>query len=462
MAYGNGFVKRFYDLAPYGIKNLFASSYGLLQRNKRYGKHFAEELLLLSESQYWNKDRLSEYQNKRLACFIEGIKDKIPYYKNNYAYADLSNGGSEINKYPILSKKLVKQNIKDFYAPILNNVIWGHTSGTTGSAMIFPLSLEAYQKEYAFRSLHYKWGGIDLVNRDKIAMCSGHPVTWYGRNKPPFWTYDLINNHMFFSSYHMSESNMKNYVLKLEQFNPKLIHGYPSSIYLLALAFKKYGKKRMEIKAIYTSSETLLDFQRKKIEEIFQVKVFNWYGTSEMSANIVECEKGELHLKSEHSYIEILSNEGHPCKPGESGRIISTNFNNSAFPLIRYDLGDTVTISENQVSRCGRNGLLIDYIDGRIEDYILTPDGRYVGRLDHLFKDAVNVIEAQIEQQRLEEVILKIVRGSKYSEEDEMLIMKESKIRLGDSIKISFEYVNQIPRSETGKFRFIISKLGRI
>jgi len=169
-----------------------------------------------------------------------------------------------------------------------------------------------------------------------------------------------------------------------------------------------------------------------------------------------------LHLKAEHSYIEILNNSNQPSKTGETGRIVSTNYNNYAFPLIRYEIGDTVTISKNQVSKCGRSGLLIDSIEGRVEDYILTPDGRFVGRLDHLFKDAVNVTEAQIFQAKLEEVVLRIVRGSGYSKEDEMFILKEARMRFGNSIKILFEYVDQIPRTSSGKFRFVISEISTL
>jgi phenylacetate-CoA ligase len=309
--------------------------------------------------------------------------------------------------------------------------------------------------------MHYKWGGVEFQKRDKIAMCSGHPVALPGRSKPPFWSYDMVNNHLFFSSYHMGGDTLEYYIKKLENFDPLLIHGYPSSVYLLALAYKKYGKKKLALKSIYTSSETLLAFQRKTIEEAFGVKVYNWYGTSEMTANIVECECGELHLKAEHSFTEILKDNNEPCKPGETGRIVSTNFNNIAFPLIRYDVGDMATVAINQVAKCERSGLLITHIEGRKEDYIVTPDGRVIGRLDHLFKDAVNVMEAQIIQEVKEEIVLRIVKKETYTQNDEQLILNEARVRLGNVIRITFEYVEKIPRAKSGKYQFIISKIQR-
>ena len=54
--------------------------------------------------------------------------------------------------------------------------------------------------------------------------------------------------------------------------------------------------------------------------------------------------------------------------------------------------------------------MILDEILGRIEDYIITPEGRFVGRLDHLFKDAKYVKNGQIVQNDIEQVIIRIER----------------------------------------------------
>jgi phenylacetate-CoA ligase len=79
--------------------------------------------------------------------------------------------------------------------------------------------------------------------------------------------------------------------------------------------------------------------------------------------------------------------------------------------------------------------------------------------LSILLKDAINVIEAQIEQPCIEEVVLRIVRNNYYSKKDEVQIKHAARARLGNSIKISFDYVDEIPRASNGKFRFVISKI---
>ncbi|MGG9964375.1 phenylacetate--CoA ligase family protein [Ferruginibacter sp. SUN106] len=459
MGYGNKFIKDLFDKAPYPFKVFITSAYGMQQRKKRFGPFFKEQIAFLDKAQYWKEAELKNYQQQKLAAFFAAIKE-VPFYQQNEPYKTLlASDTIALGDFPVLAKQTVKRNSKEFYNTAGKKVYWGHTSGTTGSAMVFPLSEQAYQYEYAFREMHYRWGGASFEGKDKIAACAGHPVAIPGRTKPPFWAFDKANNHLFFSSYHMSSETLPFYIEQLEKFDPLLLHGYPSSMYLLALAYKKYGKKKLQLKAVFTASESLLDFQRQAIEESFNVKVFNWYGTSEMSANIVECECGELHLKEEHSVVEILNEDNQPCKPGETGRVVSTNFNNTAFPLIRYDVGDMVTVAVNQVAKCGRGGLLIDKVEGRIEDYVITPEGKIVGRLDHLFKDAVNVVEAQIVQPTKETIILKVVKDKNYTQKDEEQIIQEARVRLGSGMKITFEYVDRIPRTKNGKYRFILSQV---
>ncbi|MFA5404088.1 MAG: hypothetical protein WC358_04060 [Ignavibacteria bacterium] len=452
MVYNNKIAETLYFISPHIIKNCLFSLYGFSQKKGRYGGRYKYYYDFLTESQFWDSKKLQDYQKNEIEKIIDAIKD-VPIYRDR----DLKS----IAQFPILSKDNIRSDFEKYLNIRLKKIPhkWNHTSGTSGQSLVFPLTVETLQREYAFRAIHYSWAGVSLTKKEPIAMVAGHPVAYFKRNKPPFWTYDFSNNWLLFSSYHLTEDNLKYYVKELDKFSPVLIHGYPSSIYLLSLAYKKWGLNKLKLKGIFTASETLLDYQRKEIESTFQVKIFNWYGNSEMTANIVECEKGELHLKYEHSYVEILKNDNTFAKPGEIGRLICTAFTNIAFPLIRYDIGDVVKISENQNSKCGRGGLIIDSIEGRKEDYIFTPDGRIIGRLDHLFKDSVNIIEAQIYQDNIESVELKIVVNNEFSKKDEEKLLRESRLRLGDSIKIKIEIVPFIQRNENGKFRFIISKL---
>ncbi len=159
-------------------------------------------------------------------------------------------------------------------------------------------------------------------------------------------------------------------------------------------------------------------------------------------------------MDEDYAHIEFLHVDG------DSYRIIGTNYTNYAFPLIRYDTGDVAELeSEEKKCPCGIPGRLVKSIDGRKEDYVLTPDGRRIGRLDHIFKDMVNIKECQIFQEHVERVVFRIVRGKEYTEKDEKKLLYEARSRLGNQIEISIDYVEAIERTTQGKLRFVISKI---
>jgi phenylacetate-CoA ligase len=462
ISYGSKRERMIYYAAPFFLKNLLASAYGVVQRCDRYGRSYREARSFLQAAQYWSRDELEAYSWNLAREFVRRALASVPYYRRTRHHSRVDHP-SDLPGIPVLSKNEVRDHLQQFCADDLKRIPhrWRHTSGTTGKSLVFPLSHECFQREYAFRVLHYSWGGVDFAGRDKIALCAGHPVAFYDRMTPPFWVHDFANNCMLLSSYHLTNENLPHYIAALERFQPVMIGGYPSSVYLLALAYQKHGRGTLRLRSVFTASETLFDRQRRTIASAFGAKVFNWYGNSEMCANIVECEQGELHLKLEHSYVEILNAEQAPCRPGETGRLVCTGFGNEAFPLLRYDVGDVVTLSKNQTPKCGRGGRLIDEVIGRMEDYVVTPDGRFVGRLDHLFKDSRHVKEAQIVQNRIDELVVRLVTDEAYGARDEGAIREEGRLRLGSSIALRFEYVDQLPRSRNGKTRFIESSLNQ-
>jgi phenylacetate-CoA ligase len=129
-------------------------------------------------------------------------------------------------------------------------------------------------------------------------------------------------------------------------------------------------------------------------------------------------------------------------------------------PLIRYRVGDRAVAREGNCA-CGCGFPLIERVEGRIEDYLRTPDGRLIGRVDHLFKDVQHVREAQIVQKRLDTIVARVVRADGYNAQDERTILTEARQRLGPSVQITFEYPDAIERTSSGKFRFIVSQLPR-
>ena len=464
MGYEPGWIKDVYDRAPYVLKNVLTTAYGLRQRRARYGRHYRAFLEQLRRDEHLDSVTLRDRQLQQVRTFLVRAERDSPFHRERFARAGFSPRElaalDQLSSLPLLSKQEVRRDTRRIISERLGELDarWIRTSGTTGTALRFPTSASCFQREHAFRVAHYGWAGLSFDRRERVACVAGHPVAAADRASPPFWSHDHADRWLYMSSYHLSERNLPAYIRELERFQPVMLTGYPSSIHLLAQAWSRWGQRRLPLRAVFTASETLLDHQRRAIEAAFGTKVFVWYGNAEMCANIVECEHGTLHGRLEHSYLEVVDAEG---KPAREGRLVCTGFGNDAFPLIRYDIGDIVGRSRAVACPCGRPGELFERVVGRTEDYVRTPDGRYIGCLDHIFRNAANVHEAQVVQRELDVLTLRIVRSPAYGAADERALETAARVRLGPFIAVRFEYVDALERTRSGKFQFVVSALAR-
>ena len=438
-----------FNISPYPLKVLFCSIVGYYKSNQKYGRHFFDCLNFLLNSDLQIKQSKA---NDELYKFLKKMKANSNFYRN------LIPDTLDINLVPIINKNIVLNNYKKI---ILEKPYkMGSSSGTTGTPLRVPYSKYVYQREFAF--WWYHWGLAGIKQGDKIATIAGHKVTEVSRNKPPFWLYNLADNQLFFSSYHLSPANIPYYIMKLNSFKPDFIFGYPSSIFTLSKYILENGTPiYFKPKMILTSSEKTYSFQRRSIEAAFKTKLYIMYGNAEYCGHIVECAFGKLHVQPNHSYVRIVKNNGEEAKYGESGFLVATNFSNYSFPLINYNTLDIVKLSNDQNCKCHYGGIIIDTIEGRNEDFIITPEKRIIYRLGHIFKNAENIRNAQIEQTHIDSITLRIERQPLYSTKNEDLIRSEAKSRLGDSIGLHFEYVDEIQKNENGKFKFLIQRMSK-
>lgn len=254
-----------------------------------------------------------------------------------------------------------------------------------------------------------------------------------------------------FSAYHLGQSTAQEYFSALADQGIEWLHGYPSIISLLA-KYKVALSMDYRPRIISFGAESLTTPQRVAIVEAFpDAALIQHYGLAEAVANISQCPCGSLHVDEDFSWVEFLPL---PDQPGLF-RLIGTNWTNAAFPLFRYDTGDIVSLSEPSCS-CGSSWRVVGDIDGRVEDFVELPNGAKVGRLDHIFKDMVNIAEAQIRQEKSGNLIIIVVRGGDYSDADEKALLDESRKRLGNEINIGIEYCKTIPRTRSGKLRLVV------
>jgi len=215
---------------------------------------------------------------------------------------------------------------------------------------------------------------------------------------------------------------------------------------------------RGRLAGVFTSSESLLAFQRATIEEAFGAPVRDRYGTSEFAVSMTACAENRLHVDMEFCIVEVEPAE--ETDEWVRGPLLVTGLAEPATPWIRYRIGDVGTRLKRPCT-CGRAGDVFLDVDGRVEDYVMTPDGRLVGRLDHIFKDQLRIAEAQILQETREAIEVRLVPRGEWDAASERDLVKEIRSRLGDEIRIDLRPVDSIPREPNGKFRAVKSKVGR-
>jgi phenylacetate-CoA ligase len=387
----------------------------------------------------------------------------VPYYRDleSKGVFSLDNIKSlnDIEQLPILSKEIIRNTPYLFISERFRRRELSpiKTSGTTGKSLTVFVNKESRRQEYAFFSRFKEWAGID--DSQENVTFAGRTIVAPERDKPPFWRYNQkMKNHLF-SSYHLSQKNLRDYFEKLKSIQPHFIDSYPSSIYTIAKFMYDNDLSGIHPKAIITSSETLLGFQRDLIETVFGCRIYDQYGAVEQVIFVSQCEHGKYHIHPEFCYVEFLRSDGSHARPGETARLICTGFINKAMPFIRYDIGDTAVLAMDQSCDCGRHFPVIEKIIGRSDDILVMRDGRQVGRLSPVFKVSPSIKEAQVIQEDYDRITLNIVPGQTFEKNHVEAIVYELKKRVGAEANIQIQIMDSIPRTSAGKFRAVISRV---
>lgn len=455
-------LTKIYDNSPVFVQNMMVSAYGAKLYYERYFRRDREYMEKLMVSQWFSRDRLISLQRDKLQVLLKYAGASVPYYRQLFAdislNADDVKGVEDLGKFPLLQKETVRTMASDLVSSTLptSNLVPLNTSGTTGKSLKVYVDIPSRRACYCFTSRFHQWAGLPD---------SRHNVTFGGRaivprtqNKNIFWRYNAAMDNYLFSSYHISDESLPFILEKLRRIRPRFIEGYPSAAFLLA---RYILENKIEIdspKAIITSGETLLENQREMIEKAFSCAVFDQYGCTEQALFVSQCERGSYHVHPEFGIVEILDENGRQQERGKVGRVVCTSFMNRAMPLIRYDLGDSAAWGKEKCD-CGRSFPVIEKIYGRQEDFIKTPRGDLVGRLDPIFKGLDSIKLAQIIQTKLHEITVKIVPGKNYSKADGVVVKQELQKRVGQEMEIELKIVDEIKITNNGKFKAVISKI---
>jgi phenylacetate-CoA ligase len=303
------------------------------------------------------------------------------------------------------------------------------------------------------------WAGIDY--KTPRGTFGPRRIVMDPNSKGPFYRYNYTEKQTYFSAFHISAKNIANYLHGLTKYKAEYMTGYCMSNFILARFIEESGMKAPKLKAVLTSSEKLTVEMRDTFRRVYGCETFDSYNGVEACNLVSECEYHSLHIVPDVGYTEIINSNGEPCQPGETGQVVATGFLNFDQPLIRYKMGDLLTLSKNQNCKCGRNMPVVEEIVGRIMDTVITYDMREMVSFYRVFSNNTSIMESQVIQHTLYDFDVNLLVNKPLSNKEKEIVMNKLYSQLGEKSVIRLNFVNEIQRGANGKFKSVISHVNR-
>lgn len=449
--------EKIYKIAPNFFQNLFVYIYNKKEYKKRYGGDYKKFRLEKEFNRNLSLKELKQYQRERYAKFIKFAIDHSCFYKktlgNILNVTDINN----IKSLPIISKETLRNNINDVVVKTNEKLCKTKTGGTTGKSLEVSNFVRNNQERFAFLDDFRSRFGYELGK--KTAWFSGkNLLTAKDIKTNRFWKTDFIHHVRYYSTFHIKDEYMKFYVEDLINFAPEYLVGFPSTMVEIA----KYGLRHNydfpanKIQAVFPTAETITEESRSYVEKFFKTKIYNQYASSEGAPFIFECKKGNLHLELQSGVFEVLDENN---QPSNSGRLVVTSFTNEGTPLIRYDIGDSITLEDDtKVCTCGNNNPLVKEILGRIDDYVYSPTNGKInlGNVSNTLKDTKGIIRFQANQNELDTIEVFVVKDDLiYTDTIEKKFIQNWRDRIGIEMNLIITYVDDISVEKSGKYRIV-------
>jgi phenylacetate-CoA ligase len=422
------------------------------------------EMKNLQKLQHQSPAELKCYQEARLKKLISHAEKNSPWYSKRMTElnitADDIKSVEDLQKLPITTKLDIKYNGKEFISAKENTeqLCSAKTGGSTGVA------LDLYFDDHCQKMRNAAQGYADnLANwlpGDKIGSLWGNPPVPVTIKEKLRST--LLERTKYLDTMDLNPESMQEFVDVWKSFTPDILFGHAHSIYIFAKFLNENSIKITPPKGIVATSMMLLDHERVAIEKALVTKVTNRYGCEEVGLIACECEMHQgMHINSPHIILECVDENDKPVPFGESGKLVVTDLNNFAMPLIRYRIEDVGVLSDEPCS-CGRNLPLLKKLEGRVADFLKNKNGGLVGGVSLVERTLTKISgleQMQLVQKQLNEIVINRVKGKDFNQTTDQDLRAEMIEVFGEDIRLKIIDVDKIPQEASGKYRFSICEV---
>ena len=394
----------------------------------------------------WKEGSSVEETEKKIQDLIAHAVKTTDFYKDYPE--DIS-----LKDLPVVNKDTFRQQYDRFISSTYKDAPDNRVMCTSGSR---GTPLRMIQNRDKIR--HNTAGGIFLgaAAGYYIGMKEAFIRVWVNNVKKS--KFQLIQENMIMmDSSRMDEQALAEMFHTIEKKKVKCLVGYSSALGELSDYIRRSGRdcSNCSVRAIIPISETMPEPVRRTLEKQFGCPVRAWYSNEENGIMGLQNEKDEgYRIDTETYYYEILKMDSdEPAEQGELGRIVITDLFNYAFPILRYDNGDTAVAVRKEKN--GRFKLYLSELYGRRSDLIYDCKGNAVTPyiITNNLWDIEGVKQYRFIQEDVKDYTIWLNGDPAKMDQEEIL----GRIRpyLGDEARIKVEIVDEIPVLASGKRKYI-------
>jgi len=423
-------------------------------------KKFESEYLQISD--FSNRDSLNTFITQKRNDLYLHAYTHCRYYHELFKHIGLIRDGnvdtSRIAEIPILTKDIIRKHHQDLISDDYQTRKWFYNSsgGSTGE----PIRLiqdDIYLKWGAATNYFYFKNILDIDEPmvKKVVLWGSERDLFQGSMGYKAKIQNWLSNTVFLNSFRMSRQDIEQYIHTINSFKPEIIRGYAGSLFELCRYAEKKKIPLYTPRIVVSAAENLSETMRDVIESNFGTKVYNFYGSREVSNLAGECKNGLLHLFQFWNYVEVLDKNNEPVREGEEGRVIVTNLFNYSMPLIRYEIGDMAILGQEKCL-CGVVLPTLKKVTGRITDHFILENGTIIHGefFTHLFYLKDWIIAFKVIQEDYFKIRIQIVIKNKINQSDQADIENKIKQVMGSKCKIIWDIVDDIPKTPSGKYLY--------
>lgn len=408
------------------------------------------------------KDVKKIFENKTTDCANIKMEHLLDLLKYATTFSDFYKGtdSSNLHCFPVVNKAILIENHKRVAIPFehipeqIGPLLIQRTSGSTGTPFAIPQDTRKRNRRVA--ELKYFGELVGFKSHDKLLQ-----LRIWTRMQHKSWWQAHKENIVLFDISNLGEERMKELCKIIDREKPICIRGYVSNFDIIAEYVRKNNIKFPSLKIAIAGSEALQETTRNAVHQYIGCNIISQYADEEcgiLAQEAVETGNERFYLNQGSYVFELLKlDSDEPAEYGQIGRIVVTDLFNYAFPIIRYDTGDTAIMARGDAISNG-----YDYITnlyGRRADLIFKPDGTPISPmiLSRTLKYYSEILQWQFIQESSQEYILRIIIRQNQTLNEKQIINQLSDY-LGKEALLRIEYANEIPCLQSGKQRPIVNK----